>query len=173
MSNQAKDWQEGSYIVYVKGNSVTAMKDYGGKCGSRTYFGRKSAEARCDPKDEFSLSMGVALAMDRLNKELGKDKIEVGDKVRIKNEGLSYITYVDWITKNVDDVKLVACYVYNSIPRADKTTYVVKAIAPWGTNENDPILAFVQRYFVFNNGEIDTNQPCYLMGIDGLEKIYG
>lgn len=167
MSNQAKDWQEGSYIVYVKGNSVTAMKDYGGKYGSRTYFGRKSAEARCNPEDEFSLSMGVALAMDRLNKELGKDKIEVGDKVKIKNYGLSYPTYASWIKKNINDVSLAAYFAYGQVPNEDDAVYVVKAIAPWDTNTEynvNKMLAYVQKCFAFN-------EPCYLIGVDGLEKV--
>lgn len=172
MSNQAKDWQEGSYTVCVRGNFVEASKVYKERVGSLTRYKKSSAIAKCDPEDEFSLSMGVALAMDRLSKELGKGKIEVGDKVRIKYPDLSYITYVSWIAENVNDVKLAACYAYDSTPRADEITYVVKAIALGGTNENDPTLAFVQRYFVFN-GKIDTNQPCYLIGIDGLEKIYG
>lgn len=170
MSNLAKDWQEGSYIVYVKGNSVAAMKDYGGKYGSRTYFRRKSAEARCDPEDEFSLSMGVALAMDRLNKELGKDKIEVGDKVKIKDSDLSYITYVSWIMENINDVKLAACYDYNAVPKTDREEYIVKAIAPWKNGSNN-MLAYIQRYYVFNDGKISDNQPCYLMRINGLEKV--
>ena len=178
MSNQAKNWQEGSYIVYVKGNSVTAMKDYGGKYGSRTYFGRKSTEAKCDPEDEFSLSMGVALAMDRLNKQLAEanDKtIKVGDKVKIKNSGLSYTTYTDWIKKNIDDVGLAACFAYDRIPREDDTVYVVKAIAPWGIKyeeDKDKKLAYVQQYFKFSNGKISDNKVCYLMRIDGLEKVY-
>lgn len=172
MSNLARDWQEGSYIVYVKGNSVTAMKDYGGKYGSRTYFGRKSAEARCDPEDEFNLSMGVTLAMDRLSKELGKDKIEVGDKVKIKNCGLSYTTYARWIKKNINDVGLVACYSFGQIPKEDDTVYIVKAIAPWGIgHEGDKMLVYVQKYFVFSNGKVDNNEPCYLIRVDGLEKV--
>lgn len=172
MSNLAKDWQEGSYIVYVKGNSVTAMKDYGGKYGSRTCFGRKSAEARCDPEDEFSLNMGVALAMDRLNKELGKDKIEVGDKVKIKKSGLSYTTYASWIKKNIDDVGLATCFAYGQIPYEDDAVYVVKAIAPWNIKyERSKMLAYVQKYFVFSNGEVDDNEPCYLIEVNGLEKV--
>lgn len=172
MSNLAKDWQEGCYIVYVKGNSVTAMKGYRGKCGSRTYFGRKSAEARCDLKDEFSLSMGVALAMDRLNKELGKDKIKVGDKVKIKNHDLSYTTYPRWIKKNIDDVGLAACFAYGWGPDEDDTVYVIKAIAPWDVEHGGgKMLAYVQKYFVYNDGKVDDNEPCYLMAVEGLEKV--
>lgn len=177
MSNQAKDWQEGSYIVYVKGNSVTAMKDYRGKCGSRTYFGQKSAEARCNPEDEFSLSMGVALAMDRLNKKLAEanDKtIKVGDKVKIKDAGLSYTIYTDWIKKNIDSVGLAACYAYNQTPEANDTVYIIKAIAPWDTKyeENkDKKLAYIQRCFKYHNGKVSDDEVCYLMRIDGLEKV--
>lgn len=176
MSNQAKDWQKGYYTILVDGKTLVVSKKV--KTGKNEYgfptYKHVTATSQCAPEDEFSLSMGVALAMDRLNKKLSEefDGIKVGDKVRIKDCVLSYTTYVDWITKNVDDVKLVTCYAYESMPRADETTYVVKAIAPWGTDKNDPMLAFVQRYFVFN-GKIDTNQPCYLIDIDGLEKIYG
>lgn len=175
MSNQAKDWQEGVYTIRAEGKIVTVTKKV--KTEENRFgpiYKAVTATARCAPEDEFDLTVGVSLAMNRLNKKLSEelDGIKVGDKVKIKDEGLSYTTYVDWIAKNVDDVKLVTCYAYESMPCADETTYVVKAIAPWGTNENGPMLAFVQRYFVFN-GKIDTNQPCYLIDIDGLEKIYG
>lgn len=162
MSNQAKDWQEGSYIVYVKGNSVTAMKDYGGKYGSRTYFGRKSTEARCDPEDEFSLSMGVALAMDRLNKELSKDKIEVGDKVKIKDIGKVYPTYISWLTENLYGVGDIARYAYGSRPFLNEF-YRVLAIAPHSLGNNKK-LAYIEPFE-------SITKPCYLIEVDGLEKV--
>lgn len=178
MSNQAKDWQEGSYTVRVKDGEVevstirTVTKTYL-TCASDVHK-KYVATARCAPEDEFSLSMGVALAMERLNKELGKDKIEVGDKVRIKNCSLSYTTYARWIKKNIDDVGLVACFVYGQIPYEDDAVYVVKAIAPWDTNTEynvSKMLAYVQKYFVYNNGKVDDNEPCYLIDLDGLEKV--
>lgn len=173
MSNLAKDWQEGSYTVRVTGNLVEASKVYKGEVDGHICYKKSSAQAKCDPEDEFSLSMGVALAMDRLSKELGKDKIEVGDKVRIKNSGLSYITYVSWIAENVNDVKLAACYNYNTVPKMDGDEYIVKAIAPWKNGNNDmDMLAYIQRHYVFNNGTINDNQPCYLIHINGLEKVY-
>lgn len=162
MSNLAKDWQEGSYIVYVRGNSVTAMKDYGGKYGSRTCFGRKSAQAKCDPEDEFSLSMGVALAMDRLNKELGKDKIEVGDKVKIKDIGKVYPTYISWLTENVCSVGNIARYAYGSRPFLNEF-YRVLVIAPH-TIDNNKKLAYIEPVK-------SITKPCYLIGVDGLEKV--
>lgn len=167
MSNLAKDWQTGTYVVSVYNNRVKISRP---KQGHDKPF--VEAEAKCDPEDEFSLSMGVALAMDRLNKELGKDKIEVGDKVKIKNACLSYPTYARWIKKNIDDVGLVTCFAYGQTPKADGTEYIVKAIAPWGVEYvGGKMLVYVQKYFVFNNGKVDDNKPCYLMAIDGLEKV--
>ena len=176
MSNLAKDWQEGSYTVRVKDGEVevstirTVTKTYL-TCASDVHK-KYVATARCAPEDEFSLSMGVALAMDRLNKELGKDRIEVGDKVKIKSWGLSYSTYLRWIKKNLDNVELAACFVYGQCPKVDETEYIVKAIAPWDVEHGgDKMLAYVQKYFVYNDGKVDDNEPCYLMAINGLEKV--
>lgn len=174
MSNLAKDWQEGVYTIHVEGKFVEASKVYKEKVNGCTCYKKSFAQAKCAPEDEFSLSMGVVLAMDRLSKELGKDKIEVGDKVKIKNCGLSYTTYAPWIKKNIDDVGLAACFAYSRVPNEDDTIYVVKAIAPWGTKyeeDKDKKLAYVQQYFKFSNDKISDNEVCYLMSIDGLEKV--
>lgn len=172
MSNLAKDWQEGSYTVRVTGNLVEASKVYKEEVDGHICYKKNSAQAKCDPEDEFSLSMGVALAMDRLSKELGKGKIEVGDKVKIKNNGLSYTTCARWIKKNIDDVGLVACYSFGQTPKEDNTVYIVKAIAPLGIeHEGGEMLAYVQKYFIFSNGKVDDNKPCYLIRVDGLEKV--
>ena len=181
MSNQAKDWQKGTYTVHVKGNGVEIdairpVEKYG-PFGHCTLQKRYVATARCAPEDEFSLSMGVALAMDRLNKQLDEadSDIKIGDKVRIKDYGLSYTTYTDWIKENIDDVGLAACFAYSRIPEANDTVYVVKAIAHWGNKyqkDKDKKLAYVQQYFKFSNDKISDNEVCYLMRIDGLEKVY-
>ncbi len=179
MSNLAKDWQEGTYTIRVKDNLVEI--DTIRPIKKETAFGactlqkRYVATARCAPEDKFSLSTGAALAMDRLSKELSKDKIKVGDKVKIKNCGLSYTTYIPWIKKNINDMGLAACFGYSRIPGEDNTVYVVKAIAPWGTEheeDKDKKLVYVQQYFKFSNGKISDNEVCYLMRIDGLEKVY-
>ena len=167
MSNQAKDWQTGTYVVSVYNNRVKVSRP---KQGYDKPF--IEAQAKCAPEDEFSLSMGVALAMDRLNKKLGKDKIEVGDKVKIKNACLSYPTYARWIKKNINDVGLAACFAYDQVPKADGTEYIVKAIAPWGTEYvGGKMLAYVQKYFVYGDGEVSNNEACYLIQVDGLEKV--
>lgn len=173
MSNQAKNWQEGIYNIYVKGNYVEAVKGYIEEVNGRAYYKKRSVEVRCAPEDEFSLSLGVALAMDKLSKELGKDKIEVGDKVKIKDSSLSYPSCTCWIKKNIDDVGLAACFAYNQIPHEDGAVYVVKVIASWSTEyEGDKKLAYVQKYSVYNNGKVSDNEVCYLMEVDGLEKNY-
>ena len=176
MSNQAKDWQKGYYTILVDGKTLVVSKKV--KTGKNEHgfptYKYVTATSQCAPEDDFSLSMGVALAMDRLSKELDKDKIEVGDMVKIKNFSLSYITYASWIKKNINNVGLAACYVYGQTPKLDETEYIVKAIAPWyvgqGIDEGK-MLAYIQRYYKFNNGKVDDNQPCYLMRIDGLEKV--
>ena len=174
MSNQAKDWQKGYYTVLVDGKTVVVSKKVKvgkNELGFPTYK-HVTATSRCAPEDEFSLSMGVALAMDRLNKELGKDKIEIGDKVKIKNYGLSYGTYITWIKKNINDVGLAACFAYGRTPDIDDTVYVVKAIAPLGIEcEGNRMLVYVQEYFEYCEGEVDNNRPCYLIDVDGLEKV--
>lgn len=176
MKNQAKDWQEGTYTVRVTGNLVEASKVYKGEVDGHICYKKSSAQAKCDPEDEFSLSMGAALAMNRLNKLLEDEfsEIKVGDKVKIKDEGLSYVTYTNWIKKNIDSVSLAACYAYNQIPKANDTVYVVKVVAPWDTETEYNInkkLAYVQKYFVYSNGKVSDNEACYLIDIDGLEKV--
>lgn len=174
MGNLAKDWQKGYYTVLVDGKTIAVSKKVKtgkNELGFPTYK-YITATARCAPEDEFSLSMGVALATDRLNKELGKDKIEVGDKVKIKDADLCYLIYIDWIKKNIDDVGLAACFAFNQLPETDETEYIVKAIAPWGIkHEKGKMLAYVQKYFVYSGGEVNDHEACYLIEVDGLEKV--
>lgn len=171
MSNRARDWQEGIYTVRVTGNLVKASKAYKDKVDGHICYKKSSACAKCDPEDEFSLSMGVALAMDRLNKELSKNKIEVGDKVRIKLHDRAFTTYSYWIKKNINDVELAAYFAYGQTPDADDAIYVVKAVAPWNpAYDANKMLAYVQKCFVCSNGDV-SNDVCYLIGVEGLEKV--
>lgn len=157
MSNLAKDWQEGTYVINVSKNTVKVTHNY---YGLNEFC--VEAQAKCDPKDEFSLSMGVALAMDRLNKELSKDKIEVGDKVKIKDGGLIYDGYVAWVIKNIHDIKEVARYAYCGNPDTNYS-YEVIAIAPHSV-ESEENIAYIKKI----DGSLS---PCYLISIDGLEKV--
>ena len=165
MSNLAKDWQEGSYTVRVTGNLVEASKVHKDTVDGHVCYKKSSAQAKCDPEDEFSLSMGVALAMDRLNKQLAEmnDKIiKIGDKVKIKNAGLIYDGYAAWVSKNVHDIKEVARYAYRGNPDTD-CVYEVIAIAPHSAESREN-LAYIK--------EIDgLFFPCYLISLTGLEKV--
>ena len=169
MSNQAKGWQEGRYTVRIKDNLVEVdtirpivRSDPFGSC---TFQKRYVATAKCDPQDEFNLSMGVALAMDRLSKKLDEanDKtIKVGDKVKIKNAGLIYDGYAAWVSKNVNNIKEVARYAYCGNPDTNYV-YEVIAIAPH-SEENRENLAYIK--------EIDgLFFPCFLIDLAGLEKM--
>lgn len=166
MSNQAKDWQEGEYTIRVKQGEVEASTI---RVVTKTYLScatdvhkRYVAVARCSPEDEFNLSLGVALAMDRLNKELGKNEINVGDKVKIVDNSLIYDIYATWVIKNVHDITEVARYAYCSNPNTNRT-YKVIAIAPHSAKDREN-LAYIE--------EIDSVfPPCYLIKVDGLEKV--
>ena len=157
MSNLAKDWQTGTYVVSVYNNRVKVSRP---KQGNGKPF--VEAEAKCDPEDEFSLSMGVALAMDRLSKELSKNKIEVGDKVKIKDISKVYPIYISWLTKNLYGVGDIARYAYGCRPFLDKF-YRILVIAPHSLDNNKK-LAYIEPFE-------GVTKPCYLIEVDGLEKV--
>ena len=167
MSNHAKDWQKGFYTVEVRGKNVVISKDLfiGTTDLGHPIYKSMTGVAHCAPEDEFSLSMGVALAMDRLNKQLAEanDKIiKVGDKVKIKNASLIYDGYAAWVSKNVHDIKEVARYAYRGDPDTD-CVYEVIAIAPHSADSREN-LAYIK--------EIDgLFFPCYLINLAGLEKV--
>lgn len=157
MSNLAKDWQTGTYVVSVYNNRVKVSRL---KQGNDKPF--VEAEARCAPEDEFSLSMGMALAMARLNKELSKNKIEVGDKVKIKDISKVYPTYISWLTKNLNGVGDIARYAYGCRPFLDEF-YRILVIAPHSLDNNKK-LAYIEPFE-------SVTKPCYLIEVDGLEKV--
>lgn len=130
--------------------------------GNYNSLKRYIATARCAPEDEFSLSTGVALVMDRLSKLLDAD-IKVGNEVKIVDVDKAYPTCTSWLTKNLDDINDIARYSYGSKPiDSDTRFYKVLAIAPH-SSVNDKKLAYVELF----NGIT----PCYLIDIDGLEKV--
>ncbi len=166
MSNQAKDWQKGYYTILVDGKTIVVQKEVKtgtDDCGFPT-FKAVAGTAQCAPEDEFDLTVGVSLAMNRLNKQLNDEfsGIKVGDKVKIKDAGLIYDGYAAWVSKNVHDIKEVARYAYCGTPNIDRI-YKVIAIAPHG-EESGKNLAYIKK--------IDgLSFPCYLISIDGLEKV--
>nr|DAG87253.1 MAG TPA: hypothetical protein [Herelleviridae sp.] len=160
MSNLAKDWQEGSYTVRVTGNLVEALKVYKKEVDGHTCYKKSSAQAKCDPEDEFSLSMGVALAMDRLSKELSKGKIKVGDIVTVRYGNLVNVCGSKWVLKNIKDPELLVKYAYGRFLK-NGGKYKVIAIAKDCLAPN-VTLAYIQR--------LDEFGDCYVIDILGLEK---
>lgn len=165
MSNQAKDWQKGSYHIRVKDNVIEASALRHTEKGNYKSLKRYNATARCNPEDEFSLSMGVALAIDRLNKQLEDEngKIKVGDIVTITDGDLSYINYYQWVVDNIKSPQLLVKYAYNAIPTNNRNKeYRVITIAPWksGCKTN---LAYIQN--------LDWPETCYLINVEGLKKV--
>ena len=162
MSNQAKDWQEGTYVINVSKNTVKVAHGY---YGLNELF--VEAQAKCAPEDEFSLSMGVALAMDRLSKELskelGKDKIEVGDTVKIKNRGAIYSSYYKWVLAQAHkglDLEYVARFRYDANDVLPDGKYKVIKVAPHLTFPYT--LAFIE--------SVAPEKYCYVIDVEGLEK---
>ena len=146
---------EGTYTLTIEGKTVTITDSSG-----------HTKTANCAPDDTFNLGEGVNLAMSRLHDKT----IRVGDIVTITRPGQCYSAYVDWIERNVKSIREAALYKYDeSIGAGGK--YRVLYMAEHERNSDDGILCYVQKYIVFANGEVDDYAPCYLINIEGVEKI--
>lgn len=169
MSNLAKDWQEGYYTVLVDGKTlVVSKKVKTGKneLGFPTYK-HITATAQCSPEDEFSLSMGVALAMDRLNKQLENvnKEIKVGDRVQIVSPDKAYTTFTSWVARHVHDGTMVAMYKYNCMPDIGIVGKVI-AVAPHDNDKSKTLIYIEQNhlYGIIHPG-------CWLMDSEGVKKL--
>lgn len=171
MSNQAKDWQIGRYTVrvgsnYVEVDTIRPPEKGDARCpciAQRRYI----ATAHCAPEDEFSLSTGVALAMDRLNKQLESEnkEIKVGDRVQIVSSDKAYTTFTSWVTRHVHDGTMVAMYKYNCVPSNGIVGKVI-AVAPHDNDKSKTLLYIEQDYSygVMHPG-------CWLMDFEGVKKL--
>lgn len=151
--NMAKDWQREWYHTFVGDNEVIAKTTRNGK------FYRCSA--KCHPDDKFSLSEGVRIATERLEKEFNPNNIKVGDVVYVKDAECVYPWNEGWVIKNVKDIRDIAKWRYNvvsaNIPR--DMSYTVKYVAPLNLADS--------RILVFISGK----DGCYLYNIEALGKI--
>ena len=146
---------EGAYTLTIEGKTISITDSSG-----------HTKTANCAPDDTFNLGEGVNLAMSRLHDKT----IRVGDIVKVVNPGQCYTTYVGWIERNVKSIREAALYRYNeSIEAGGK--YKVLYMAEHGRSLVDGVLCYVQKYAVYSNGEIDELAPCYLINIEGVEKI--
>lgn len=156
--NMAKEWQKGWYQIHVDGNKVSV----------RTKRNGKVYECYADdhPDDEFNLSEGVKIAMERLEDVINPDVIRVGDKVRIKDFTKIYTCYKEWVISNVVNVDDIAKWQYhgksNSVERYHNA-YNVKYIEAWEKGSFNK-LAFIENI---------SCGVCYLYDLNALEKING
>lgn len=171
MKNQAKDWQEGRYTVKIKGNlvEVDTIRSIvrSNLLGSCTIQKRYVATARCAPEDEFSLSMGVALAMDRLNKQLenANKEIRVGDMVQIVSPNKAYTSFTSWVARHVHDGTMVAMYKYDCAPSSGIVGKVI-AVAPHD-NDKSKTLLYIEQSHPYSI----THPGCWLMDSEGVKKL--
>lgn len=169
MSNKAKKWQEGEYVIRVTGNHITATKFIQEQKNfmnttldvTKAYKGI----AACDPQDEFDLGEGAKMAMNRLNLLLNDkfgDNIKVGDTVKIVNFGKFYTTYCNWVDKNVTSSYDKCRYAFKQTPNNNigKVLYMAKH------ESQNTMLAFIE----VKTAEGYTD-PCYLISVEGLKKL--
>lgn len=167
MSNLAKDWQKGSYTVYVKDGEVEVSAVRHVTNTSNVHKRFYIATARCAPEDEFNLSMGVALAMNRLDKQLESEnkEIKVGDRVQIVSPDKAYTTFTSWVARHVHDGTMVAMYKYNCAPSNGIVGKVI-AVAPHDNDKSKTLLYIEQNhsYGIIHPG-------CWLMDFEGVKKL--
>ena len=146
---------EGTYTLTIEGKTISITDSSG-----------HTKTANCAPDDTFNLGEGVNLAMSRLHDKT----IRVGDIVTVTRPGQCYTTYIGWLEHNVKSIREAALYRYNeSIEAGGK--YKVLYMAEHGRGSDDSVLCYIQEYVVYPGGEIDEYAPCYLINIEGVEKI--
>lgn len=98
----------------------------------------------CPTEKKFGDTSGMALYC--LKEATPEDlKIEVGETVKVVNNGRNYRIYDKWFTKNAPE--LAARYVYNNDGIPDGTRGVVRKIAPPSTSKECFMLLSLKRVF--------------------------
>lgn len=86
------------------------------------------------------------------------EDIKVRDTVRVVNPDLCYPSYGDWIKQNVENPFLAVRWAANRVLRKGETG-IVRYLAPHSP-EDKTVIAY-----------IDVGNACFMIRIDGLEKI--
>ena len=146
---------EGTYTLTIEGKTISITDSSG-----------HTKTANCAPDDTFNLGEGVNLAMSRLNDKT----IRVGDIVTVIHPGKCYTTYISWLEHNVKSIREAALFRYDERIGAGGE-YRVLYMAEHGRCSDDGVLCYVQKYVVYPGGEINDRAPCYLINIEGVEKI--
>lgn len=152
---EAPKWMEGEYTLKVHGRKIT-IERLSHDDGAPT-----KSHATCHKDDRFDIGEGAKVALDRL-KEKKEEKLKVGDKVEIVDEGNSYA-----ILDNVDP-KFAIRYRYGCVP----TKGTVGRIVGW----HDDYIVYVEvrteEYLGSPKyGNLHCSNSIYAMGIQGLKKV--
>lgn len=140
---------EGEYKLTIKGRKMKMEKlDDGIK-----------VQATCNKTDDWNMVDGINVCLDRMKaKQDAAKEIKVGDIVQVVNSCCKYPKYVEWVVKNVDNKKDVACFAHGSMDNLNGKDGVVVAISPHDNGDN---IAYVR----MRDGRR------FLFAMDGLKKI--
>lgn len=164
MSNKAKDWQEGTYTISVGGSAIAVAKRVKVNEDGLGFpiYKNVIATTRCCPEDEFDLTTGLTLAIDRLNEKIKPKDIQVGDTVKIIDSGKCYSTFKEWVAKNVTNITKAIKYAYSCVPDEVELAKTFKVLYI-STDALNNKLAYIESEFF--------EKACYLVDIKGLKKV--
>lgn len=152
-NNKAPKEMEGSYTLTIEGNKIEVV-DKEGNVGM----------ARCHPDDEFSLEVGMKEAFTKLEED--KNKIKVGDMVKIVNPSSSYSTLTDFFVKN-NLLEYGVRYRYGVSPYGNEIGTVVYI-------NNGKYVVEVRKANYEGNDRyksLTCFDPIYVVGTQGLRKV--
>ena len=91
-----------------------------------------------------------------------KEEIKVGDKVKVINNGYCFDEYYDWVKENINNRELKLKFDYGNVLSNGTICEVLHINKHNGSYNTDDTLAYIQDM---------ENERCYLINIEGLEKI--
>ena len=103
----------------------------------------------------------LSLIWEREEKE-EREEIKVGDKVKVSNNGYCFDEYYDWVEENINNRELKLKFDYGNVLPNGTICEVLHINKHNGSYNSDDTLAYIQ--------DIE-NKRCYLINIEGLEKI--
>ena len=107
------------------------------------------------------LTDDLSLIWGREEKE-EKEELKVGDKVKVINNGYCFDEYYDWVEENINNRELKLKFDYGNVLPNGTICEVLHINKHNGSYNSDDTLAYIQ--------DIE-NKRCYLINIEGLEKI--
>ena len=91
-----------------------------------------------------------------------KEEIKVGDKVKVIDYGLFFDEYYSWVKENINNRELKLKFDYGNVLPNGTICEVLHINKHNGSYNTDDTLAYIQDM---------ENKRCYLINIEGLEKI--